>query len=64
MPYGSAVYLNLINALAKFDKNLVTLKTIDSWGNPEIAREYGSMYSDTFINGRTPPFCSPNPRED
>jgi len=62
-PYSSALYLNHINAVARLSKDQVTLKVIDSWKEPEIAKRYGSMYSDTFINGRAP-FFAPPKQED
>jgi len=62
-PFSSAVYVNHIKAIKKFDKEQVTLKPIDSWKEPETARRYGSMYSDTFINGRAP-FFAPPKQED
>lgn len=59
-PLNSTVYNNHVNAVAKFSKELVTFKTIDSWKNQEMARHYGSMYFfDTFINGRSPFFAPP-----
>ena len=58
-PYSSAVYINHVDALAKFSKDLVTFKTIDSWKQPELARRCGAMFSDTFINGRCPFFAPP-----
>ena len=62
-PFNSVFYLNLVNAIAKFSADQVTLRVIDSWKQPELAREYGSMYSETFINGRAP-FYSPPKQED
>lgn len=58
-PFNSVFYLNLVNAIAKFSADQVTLRVIDSWKQPELAREYGSMYSETFINGRAPFYGSP-----
>ena len=59
-PHNSAVHNNHVNAVAKFSKDLVTLKTIDSWENQDMAKRYGSMYFfDTFINGRSPFFAPP-----
>jgi GNAT superfamily N-acetyltransferase len=58
------VYNNHVNAVAKFSKELVKFKTIDSWKNQEIAKKYGSMYFfDTFINGRGPFFGPPKQEE-
>jgi len=62
-PYSSAMYLNHTNAVAKFSKDQVKFKVIDSWKEPETARQHGSMFSDTFINGRTP-FFAPPKQED
>jgi GNAT superfamily N-acetyltransferase len=63
-PHSSAVYLNHLNAAAKFSKELVTFKVIDSWKNQEMAKQYGSMYFfDTFINGRSPFFGPPREEE-
>lgn len=58
-PYSSAVYINHVDALAKFSKDLVAFKTVDSWKQPELAKLYGGMFSDTFINGRCPFFAPP-----
>ena len=62
-PFNSAVHINHVNAVAKFSKELVTFKTINSWKEPETAKRYGSMYSDTFINGKSP-FFAPPKQED
>jgi len=63
-PLSSAVYSNHVNAVARFSRDLVTFKTIDSWKNQEMAKRYGSMYFfDTFINGRSP-FFAPPKQED
>lgn len=63
-PWSSAVYLNHVDAVAKFSKDLVAFKTIDSWKNQEMAKRYGSMYFwDTFINGRGPFFGPPKQEE-
>jgi len=63
-PHNSAVYLNHVNAVAKFSKELVTFKTIDVWKNQEMAKQYGSMYFfDSFINGRGPFFGPPKQEE-
>jgi len=59
-PFSSAVYINCVNAVTKFSKELVTIKTVDSWKNQEMAKHYGSMYFfDVFINGRGPFFGPP-----
>jgi hypothetical protein len=56
--------MSLENALAKFGKAKVELKTIDCWENPEAAKRYGSMhFFDTFINGRAPFFGPPTQEE-
>jgi len=62
-PFDSVFHLNYVNAIAKFSTDQVTLRVIDSWKQPELAREYGSMYSDAFINGRAP-FYGPPKQED
>jgi len=62
-PYSSATCLNHMNAVARFSKDQVTFKVIDSWKESETARQYGTMYSDTFINGRVP-FFAPPKQED
>jgi len=62
-PFSSAVHVNHVNAVAKFSKELVTFKTIDSWREPEMAKRFGSMYSDTFLNGKSP-FFAPPKQED
>jgi GNAT superfamily N-acetyltransferase len=62
-PFDSVFYLNYVNAIAKFSTDQVTLRVIDSWKQPELAREYGSMYSEAFINGRAP-FYGPPKQED
>jgi len=59
-PWNSAVYLNHVNAVARFSKEQVTFKAIDPWKNQEIAKRYGAMhFFDTFINGRGPFFAPP-----
>jgi len=63
-PFNSAVYINHVNAVAKFSKDLVTFKTINSWKIKEVAIRYGSMYFfDTFINGKGPFFGPPKQEE-
>lgn len=62
--FNSAVYINHVNAVAKFSKELVMFKTIDTWKNQDMAKQYGSMYFfDTFINGRGPFFGPPKQEE-
>jgi len=59
-PLSSAVYMNHVNAVAKFSKELVTFRTLDSWREQEMAKRYGSMYFfDTFLNGRSSFFAPP-----
>jgi GNAT superfamily N-acetyltransferase len=62
-PYSSVVYRSHKNAIARFSADQVTFKVFDSWKQLELARRYGSMYSDTFINGRAP-FFAPPKQED
>jgi len=63
-PLSSAVYSNHVEAVAKFSPDLVTLKTIDSWKQQDMAKRYGSMYFfDTCINGKSP-FFAPPKQED
>lgn len=63
-PSNYAAYLNHVNAIAKFDKNLVTFRTLDVWKMQEMAKRSGSMYFfDTFINGRGPFFGPPKQEE-
>lgn len=62
-PFSSVVYLNHTNATARFSPDQVTYRVIDSWKRPELARRYGTMYSDTLINGRAP-FFAPPKQED
>jgi len=62
-PFSSAIYLNHIQAIKKFNKEQVTFKTVDSWKEPETARRYGTMLSDTLINGKAP-FFAPPKQED
>jgi len=63
-PFSSAVYINHVNAVAKFGKEFVAFKTIDPWKKQEMAKRYGSMYFfDTFINGRGPFFGPPKQDE-
>jgi GNAT superfamily N-acetyltransferase len=62
-PFGAIVHRNHVNAIAKFGADQVTFKVIDSWKQPELAKQYGSMYSDTFINGRAPFFAPPKQEE-
>jgi len=63
-PWNPAVHINHVNAIAKFSKELVTFKTINSWKEQEMAKRYGSMYLfDSFINGRGPFFGPPKQEE-
>lgn len=62
-PFDSVFHLNYVNAISKFSTDQVTLRVIDSWKQPELAREYGSMYSGTFINGKAL-FYGPPKQED
>jgi len=62
--YSSTLYIRHVNAVAKFSKELVKFKTIDTWKNQDMAKKYGSMYFfDTFINGRGPFFGPPKQEE-
>jgi GNAT superfamily N-acetyltransferase len=62
-PFSSVVYCNHRRAVAKFNHEQVTFKVINSWKHPKLARQWGSMYSNTFINRRTP-FFAPPKQED
>jgi GNAT superfamily N-acetyltransferase len=62
-PFSSVVYSRHEKATAKFSADQVTFKVFDSWKQPELARKYGSFYSDTFINRRAP-FFAPLKQED
>ncbi len=62
-PFSSIFHINHINAIAKFSPNQVTFRVVDPWRQPELARQYGNLFSDTFINGRAP-FFGPPKQED
>lgn len=59
-PFNKVIYTRLLKALEKFDAGQVLLKVYDSRKNWEIAREYGPIFMDIFINGKAAFFGPPS----